>query len=110
MNLLGCAAFGSSTFDIGASFGINPHPHDSLTWFAYLHNLRPPFSYRGTTAKGIGKLLHENAIGECGASYILLSRRISLQRCQDSPIVWISILSIDDQRPCISGLIFQAIY
>ncbi|OYD60766.1 hypothetical protein BDB13_5647 [Rhodococcus sp. OK302] len=27
-DLLGCAAFGSSTFDIGASLGINPHPHD----------------------------------------------------------------------------------
>ena len=27
-DLLGCATFGSSTFDIGASLGINPHPHD----------------------------------------------------------------------------------
>ena len=27
-DLLGCAAFASSTFDIGASLGINPHPHD----------------------------------------------------------------------------------
>ena len=27
-DLLGCAAFGSSTFDVGASLGINPHPHD----------------------------------------------------------------------------------
>lgn len=27
-DLFGCAAFASSTFDIGASFGINTHPHD----------------------------------------------------------------------------------
>lgn len=31
-DLLGRAAFASPTFDIGASFGINPHSHDDDWW------------------------------------------------------------------------------